>query len=157
MLYILHVVLVGRMMSRCSSGHHTRIPQGSRSKSSMVLLSLVAWGFSLIGELESQDSRRSLATVSTSASSQTGPLSVSSARCSVSCPVTWKTFQLGSTDPTKPLQGPLWRMKGNILPVQPLQTTSLLLFVWQLACSQDFWTKGTQHFKSLKVTDPDIS
>lgn len=52
------------------------------------LLSLVAWGFSLIGELESQDSRRGLAAVSPSASPQTGPLPMSGARCSVSCSVT---------------------------------------------------------------------
>lgn len=51
-------------------------------------LSLVARGFSLIGELESQDSRRGLVAVSPSASPQIGPLSMSGARCSVSCSVT---------------------------------------------------------------------
>lgn len=153
-------VLFRRMVVRCSSGHHTGNPQGDRSKSCTVRvspLSLVAWGFSLIGELESQDSRHGLTTVSTSASSQTGPLSVSSARCSVSCSVTWKTFQLGSTDPTKPLQGPLWRMKGNILPVQPLQTASWLLFVWQLACRKTFEQKDPNTlkvWKSLTQTFP---
>lgn len=156
MLYILYVVLFRRTVARCSSGH-TRNTQGNRKPILFVylLLSLVAWGFSLIGELESHDSRHSLVTVSTSAPSQTGPLS--SAWCSVSCSVTWKTFQLGSIDPTKPLQGPLWRMKGSVLPVQPLQTASLLLFVWQLACRKTFEQKDPNTlkvWKSLTQTFP---
>lgn len=113
-------------------------------------LSLVARGFSLIGELESQDSRRGLAAVSPSASPQIGPLSMSGARCSVSCSVTWKTFQMGSADPTKLLQGPLWRMKGTVLSVQPLQTASLLLFVWQLACRKTFEQKDPNTLKVWK-------
>lgn len=95
---------------------------------------------------------RSLA-LSTAASSQTAPLALSSVSARFPALTHERVFRWApqiAQSLTEPLQRPLWRIKGSILPVQPLQTAPLLLFAWQLACCKTLEQKDPNPLKVWK-------